>query len=101
MSARETSAVLAHSPALEPGFGRARPLRVLTLTPFYPSTKDPSHGGFVAEPLIPMQQFGITSQVIAAQPFYRRRAHSLKSETSSAWKPYVSLPGNLGLPTGG
>ena len=87
--------------ALESECRVARPLRVLTLTPFYPSIEDPTRGGFVAEPLGHLLQFGVTVQVVAAQPSYRGRAHSLNSEISSSWMPYLCVPGNLGLPTAG
>lgn len=76
-------------------------LRVLTLSPFYPSVEDSSQGGFIAEPLSRLANFGIASEVIAVQPFYRKRLHSLRSEVPSGWTTYFSLPGNLGLPTSG
>jgi glycosyltransferase involved in cell wall biosynthesis len=90
------------APGVNPGAEpRPRNLRVLTLTPFYPSAVDRAQGGFIAEPLNGMTRCGISSEVIAVQPFYRGRAHSLQSEISSDWKTYFSLPGNLGLPTAG
>ena len=78
-----------------------RLLRVLTLTPFYPSTEDRAQGCFISEPLSGTSPFGIENEVIAVQPFYRHRAHSVHSEIASNWKAYFSLPGNLGLPTAG
>jgi len=78
-----------------------RVLRVLTLTPFYPSIEDDTLGCFVSEPLSGTARFGIENEVIAVRPFYRHRAHSVHSEISSNWKTYFSLPGNLGLPTAG
>ena len=78
---------------------QVRSLRVLTLTPFFPSAEDPGQGGFVAEPLAMMESLGISSQVIAAQPFYRH-ASNTKNATAS-WKKYFSIPGNAGLPASG
>ena len=78
-----------------------RRLRVLTLTPFYPSAEDGSQGGFVADPLKWMDSEEVENQVIAVQPFYRRRAHAVKAEISSEWETYFSLPGNLGLASAG
>src|SRR6266571_3614886 len=101
MSALHSSLAPLASPNPGLSSGATRRLRVLTVTPFYPSIEDPTQGGFVAEPLSHMQQFAITNQVIAAQPFYRGRAHSLNSEISSSWRRYFSLPGNAGLPTAG
>ena len=86
----------------EPAWGPTAPrLRVLTLTPFYPSAEDSAQGCFIAEPLRSAERFGITNEVIAAQPFYRGRPHWLHSETASSWTTYFSMPGNLGLPTAG
>lgn len=76
-----------------------RPLRVLTITPFFPSAEDPGQGGFVAEPIAAMKAFGISSQVVATQPFYRR-ACSVQNE-DVYWKRYFSIPGNVGLPLAG
>ena len=78
-----------------------RQLRVLTLTPFYPSLEDSSQGGFIAEPLSRMELRDIENHVIAVQPFYRGRVRALDSGVSSTWETYFSLPGNLGLPTAG
>jgi teichuronic acid biosynthesis glycosyltransferase TuaC len=72
-------------------------LRVLTLTPFFPSAEDDSSGSFVAEPLTWTARFGIENQVIAVRPFYRSRIHAADCGISSQWKGYFSVPGNLGL----
>jgi glycosyltransferase involved in cell wall biosynthesis len=81
------------------GSVRARSLRVLTLTPFFPSAEDPGQGGFIAEPLAMMKSVGISTEVIAAQPFYRsgRRAES----PVATWHKYFSIAGNTGLATAG
>ena len=78
-----------------------RRLRVLTLTPFYPSVEDDSEGGFVAEPLKWMEDEGVENQVIAVRPFYRGRARAAKTEIPSTWETYFSLPGNFGLASAG
>src|SRR5438309_9177028 len=105
MSATQTNSITAALPA---GVVREAPrrqgrasLRVLTLSPFYPSVEDSSQGGFVAEPLSCLANLGIAGEVIAVQPFYRKRLHSLRSAVPSSWRTYFSLPGNLGLPTSG
>jgi glycosyltransferase involved in cell wall biosynthesis len=76
-----------------------RPLRVLTLTPFFPSEEDPGQGGFIAEPLAMMNSFGISNEVISAQPFYRRACFG--GNTAVAGEKYFSIPGNAGLPVAG
>jgi glycosyltransferase involved in cell wall biosynthesis len=81
------------------GSAQAKPLRVLTLTPFFPSAEDPSQGGFIAEPLSMMKCFGISNEVLAAQPFYRRARHA--EDTAVTWQKYFSIPGNAGLPAAG
>lgn len=81
--------------------GAIRPLRVLTLTPFYPSKQDPAQGCFVAEPLRYTEQLSVINDVIAVEPFYRRRLSALQSSVSSQWRSYFSLPGNFGLATAG
>lgn len=78
---------------------QARPLRVLTLTPFFPSAENPGQGGFIAEPLAMMKSFGISNEVIAAQPFYRRTRYA--KNPAVTWENYFAIPGNAGLPTAG
>src|SRR5438552_8409518 len=79
----------------------ARPLHVLTLTPFYPSEHDPAQGCFVSEPLRELKGDDVVNDVIAVQPFYRGRARAVPSDTSSRWHTYFSLPGNIVLPFSG
>ena len=79
----------------------ARPLRILTLTPFYPSLKNPAQGCFVSEPLREFNNQRVMNHLIAVQPFYRGRAQPLPSETNSQWHSYFSVPGNIGLPFSG
>ena len=84
-----------------PSTGASRALRVLTLTPFYPSAQDSAQGCFVAELLACTEQMGIAHEVIAVQPFYKRRFSALPASVSSQWRSYFALPGNPGLATAG
>lgn len=79
---------------------RARAMRVLTLTPFFPSVQDPTQGGFIAEPIASMQPLGISHEVIAVRPFYRGPARPTEN-AAGTWKNYMCLPGNMGLPLAG
>jgi teichuronic acid biosynthesis glycosyltransferase TuaC len=78
-----------------------RSIRVLTLTPFYPSEHDDAGGCFVAEPLDWLAQVGIVNRVLAVQPFYRERLWGVKSSVPAQWLRYCSLPGGFGLSTAG
>src|SRR5215467_14382451 len=75
-----------------------RPLRVLSLTPFYPSQENPAQGCFIAEPLQEIKTQGVETEVIAIQPFYRGSTRPLSAAPPSQWLKYFSLPGNFGLP---
>jgi teichuronic acid biosynthesis glycosyltransferase TuaC len=77
-----------------------RLLRVLTLTPFFPSAEDRTQGGFIAEPIAAMQPLGISHETIAVRPFYRGPA-SPAENAAGTWKNYVCIPGNWGLPVAG
>lgn len=79
----------------------ARPIHVLTLTPFYPSKHDDAAGCFVAEPLAATAKAGVVNAVFAVQPFYRQRLRSDSAGASAQWLRYFSLPGGLGLPVAG
>src|SRR5690348_7827629 len=83
------------------GFGKDRALRVLTLTPFYPSENDDSQGSFVAEPLRALADIGVSSEVMALQPAYRKRIHAAESKIPTQWIRYFSLPSSFGLPMAG
>lgn len=96
------SASLAYSSGgAAPQLFKNRPLRVLSLTPFFPSSKTDSAGCFVSEPLPFAERLGIRNEVIAVRPFYRGGAKIEGSEISSQWKTYFSFPGNFGLPMTG
>ncbi|MGH9510683.1 MAG: glycosyltransferase [Terriglobales bacterium] len=75
-------------------------LHVLTLTPFYPTAMDDAKGCFVAEPLHLTSNFGISHTVVVAEPFYRPYSTANRRFPAQRTR-YVSLPGGLGLPTGG
>ena len=77
------------------------PVRVLTLTPFYPNRANPAQGCFVAEPLHEIEQFGVITEVLAAQPFYRGPVLRLASSIHCEWDQYFSVPGNFGLSSAG
>ncbi len=77
------------------------PIRVLTLTPFYPRKGDDAAGCFVAEPLPWLTHQSVESCVIAVQPVYRKKMLAPDSDVPAAWLRYFSLPGGFGLPTAG
>src|SRR5579864_1068734 len=82
----------AHQPAM----------RVLTLTPFYPTARDDFAGCFVAEPLRAVCEFGINSCVVAVHPFHRGGlAGSNVVAPVATWIRYPSLPGGIGLASAG
>ena len=101
---------MAENPSQLPVLGQAahdsgkklgRPLRVLTLTPFYPSAADEAGGCFVAEPLQALATTEVQSTVFAVQPFYRGRLVARSSDVQARGMRYFSLPGGFGLPIAG
>lgn len=74
-------------------------MRVLTLTPFYPTASDDAAGCFVAEPIVAMEKFGIESRVIAVEPFYHPR--STPNGHPARWVRYMAVPGAIGLASAG
>jgi teichuronic acid biosynthesis glycosyltransferase TuaC len=80
----------------------AKPIQVLTLTPFYPSENDDAGGCFVAEPLeVLANAGGVVNTVLAVQPAYRRKLRARASNIPATWLRYFSLPGGFGLSTAG
>ncbi len=77
------------------------PLRVLTLTPFYPSVGNDVSGCFVAEPLDELSKIGVQSVVFAVRPFYRGKALPSQKGIPAEWMRYFSLPGGTGLSSAG
>jgi glycosyltransferase involved in cell wall biosynthesis len=84
----------------QPGPNGSDSPHVLTLTPFYPSSSDPSAGCFVAEPLPALEACGIKTSILAVQPFYRGRLSADKSFPAN-WVRYASLPSGMGLASSG
>ena len=76
-------------------------MRVLTLTPFYPSASDDAGGCFTAEPLRALQKFGVESHVIAVQPFFRTSFKPDRQNYPANWVRYPCLPGGVGLSSAG
>ena len=84
---------------IAPVVRRAR-LRILTLTPFYPSASDDAAGCFVSEPIVEFPNFELESITIAAQPFYRPKPVAA-SVAPAIWVRYPALPGPSGLASAG
>jgi teichuronic acid biosynthesis glycosyltransferase TuaC len=76
-------------------------MRVLTLTPFYPTASDDAAGCFIAEPLRAMHEFGVNSFVVAVHPLHRSRAGSNATTPLATWVRYPSIPGGIGLASAG
>jgi len=76
-------------------------IRVLTLTPFYPTASDDAEGCFIAEPLRAMKEFGVNSSVVAVQPLHRGSVGSNAITPVAAWIRYPSIPGGIGLASAG
>lgn len=75
-------------------------LHILSITPFYPSHGDEVSGCFVAEVLRQLQDYGVTSSVMAVDSIYRpvnKSNHDFPAE----WIRYPQFPGNLGLSSAG
>ena len=76
-------------------------MRVLTLTPFYPSCADEAQGCFIAEPLPWLEEIGISNQVFAVEPFYRPAPSPTLSASKATWARYFAVPGRFGLSSAG
>jgi teichuronic acid biosynthesis glycosyltransferase TuaC len=76
-------------------------MRVLTLTPFYPTASDDGAGGFIAEPLRELERLGVDSCVLAVRPLHRSIAKSSPSTRLATWARYPSIPGGIGLASSG
>ncbi len=85
----------------QPSSSSARPLHVLTITPFYPKAGNESGGCFVAEPLVELVRTGVQSTVFAVEPFYRPKPLKSSSAPEAHWYRYPSLPGRAGLASAG
>jgi len=78
-----------------------KPLRVLTITPFYPVRGDEGQGCFVAEPLSRIERLGIVNTTFAVRPFYRGRAITADGAGPARWIHFLTLPTGLGLSSAG
>ena len=76
-------------------------MRVLTLTPFYPTASDDAEGCFIAEPLRELEQFGVNSCVVAVQPLHRASDGSNATPPVASWVRYPCIPGGIGLSSAG
>src|SRR5579864_8013775 len=76
-------------------------MRVLTLTPFYPTDSDDAAGCFVAEPLRELGDFGVNSCVVAVHPLHRSSSGSAAISPVATWIAYPSIPGGVGLASAG
>jgi len=81
--------------------GRDSAMRVLTLTPFYPTAFDDGAGGFVAEPLRELQHLGTDSCILAVRPLHRSSAEPSSAAPHATWIRYPSIPGGIGLASAG
>src|SRR5580700_5466082 len=76
-------------------------MRVLTLTPFYPTASDDADGCFIAEPLRELERFDVSSCVVAVQPLHRSRSRLNAGTPAATWIRYASIPGGAGLASAG
>jgi glycosyltransferase involved in cell wall biosynthesis len=76
-------------------------MRVLTLTPFYPTSSDDAFGCFVAEPLRELEGLGVNSHVLAVRPSYRNRVGSGAAAPVATWLRYPAIPSGIGLASAG
>jgi teichuronic acid biosynthesis glycosyltransferase TuaC len=77
------------------------PIRVLTLTPFYPTASDDAEGCFIAEPLRAMEACGVNSRVVAVRPWHRGSVESNLGTPGATCICYASIPGGIGLASAG
>ena len=76
-------------------------MRVLTLTPFYPTVSDDAEGCFIAEPLRQAERFDVSSCVVAVQPIHRSSVRLNAVTPAATWIRYASVPGGIGLASAG
>jgi glycosyltransferase involved in cell wall biosynthesis len=77
-----------------------RPLHVLTLTPFFPSSENEVSGCFVAEPLQQLLELGVESTVFAVSAMHHPKKYAA-GDVAANWLRYPQLPGNFGLSSAG
>jgi glycosyltransferase involved in cell wall biosynthesis len=76
-------------------------MRLLTLTPFYPTASDDAEGCFIAEPLRELRKFEVNSCVMAVKPWHRASAASSAIAPIANWVRYPCIPGGVGLASAG
>jgi teichuronic acid biosynthesis glycosyltransferase TuaC len=76
-------------------------MRVLTLTPFYPTAKDDASGCFIAESVGELQRRGVESSLISVNPIYHSHPGLDPNAPPATSKKYFCLPGNAGLSSAG
>src|SRR3984885_3167967 len=84
-----------------PNKKRSSYMRVLTLTPFYPTASDDAEGCFIAEPLRELERFNVSSCVVAVRPLHRSSARLNAATPAATWIRYASIPGGIGLASAG
>lgn len=81
--------------------GAKREIHVLTLTPFFPSTRNETAGCFIAEPIACLSKYGVTSTVIAVRPIYQNVFKMNSCSPLAKWVRYVQVPGHMGQGSAG
>ncbi len=76
-------------------------MRVLTLTPFYPTDGDDGAGCFIAEPIRALEKFDVESCVVAVRPYHRGKAAVNGRAPHARWIRFASIPGGIGLASAG
>jgi teichuronic acid biosynthesis glycosyltransferase TuaC len=76
-------------------------MRVLTLTPFYPTALDDADGCFISEPLRAMEELEVKSLVLAVRPLHRKSAALNASAPTAQSVQYPCIPGGAGLASAG
>ena len=76
-------------------------MRVLTVTPFYPTASDHAAGCFIAEPLSELENLGVNSSVMAVRSFHRRISGTNATTPGAMWVRYPAIPSGIGLASAG
>jgi len=76
-------------------------MRVLTLTPFYPTASDDAAGCFIAESLGELEKLGVKSCVVAVHPLHHMSPGSNAMAPGTIWIRYPAIPGGVGLASAG
>ena len=86
--------------SVESAVREASPVRVLTITPFYPSLRNEVNGCFVQESLMQLEALGFQCPVFAVNSVYHR-AETPIPRSPAQWIRYFPFPGKLGLASSG